>query len=108
MIDIGRIQRPTQRTIHYVVAFRTVLPAHVLHDPNVAALDDHFERIVIAVQNRPEMCTGRVSGELRRVVGGPRQEDWRTLRTLRHDDDRMQAYAIAYRNHQVASRVFQP
>jgi len=49
MIDIRRIQRPTQRSIHYVVAFRTVLAAHVLHDPNVAALDNHFERVVIAV-----------------------------------------------------------
>jgi hypothetical protein len=40
MVDRGRISRPVQRPIHDVVALGSVLAAHILNHPNVAALDN--------------------------------------------------------------------
>src|SRR5258708_40201531 len=73
VIDWRRIQRPVQRTGHHVVAFGTVLAANVLDYANVAAFHDHVGRIVITVQDGPEMSAVRVTGLRRGVVGRSRQ-----------------------------------
>ena len=52
MIDRRGIERTVQRTRHYVIALRPVFAAHVLHHANVSALDNHFDSIVVAIQNR--------------------------------------------------------
>ncbi len=49
MIDGGGIQRAVQRAIDDVVAFGAVFAANVLDDADVAAFEDHFEGVVVAV-----------------------------------------------------------
>ena len=58
VIDRRRVLRPAQRTVHHVVAFRAVLAADVLDHADVAALDDHVGRVVVAVRIGPrwELC----------------------------------------------------
>src|SRR5436190_5667587 len=110
MINLRWIQWPAQWPVHYIVAFRTILPAHVLDDANVSAFNDDFERVVIPVENRPEMRTAGVTREFGRVVRRPRQQD-RGMFALgcgfRNDDHGMQLHAIAHRNHYVTTGVFE-
>jgi hypothetical protein len=50
MVDRGGVSRPVQRPIHDVVALGSVLAAHILNHPNVAALDNYVGGIVVAVE----------------------------------------------------------
>ena len=54
LIDGGRILWPAQGAIHYVVALGAVLASHVLHDADIAILDDHIGRVVVALQHSGE------------------------------------------------------
>ena len=51
VIDVGRILRSMQGTVHHVITFRAVLPADVLYDANVSAFDDNIRCVVIAVRD---------------------------------------------------------
>ena len=77
MIDGRRVLRAAQGPIDDVVPLGAVLAAHVLHDADVAALQDHVEGVVIAVQDRPEVRALGVARELVGVVGRPGQENRR-------------------------------
>ena len=68
VIDRRRVQRPTQRPVHDIVAFRAVLAADVRDNPNVAAFDNHFGGVVIAVEDWTKVRAGRVTRQLSRVV----------------------------------------
>lgn len=103
VIDRRRVQRTAQRPIHHVVAFRSVLPADVLHDADVAALDDHFHRVVVSLKHRRQVRARRVRGEPGRVVGRAGQQNRRPPRALRHENHRVQLHAVAHRDHHVAA-----
>ena len=105
VIDRRRVLRPAQRPVHHVVAFRAVLAADVLHHADVAALDDHFQRVVVAGEHRRQVGAVRVAGEVVRVVRRARQQDRRAPGALRHQDDGVQLHAVAHRNHDVALHV---
>jgi hypothetical protein len=49
------ILRSAQRPVHHVIAFGAVFAAHILHHADVAAVHDHIDRVVIALQDRPEV-----------------------------------------------------
>ena len=102
VVDHGRILRPVEGPVHHVVALRAVLAAHVLHDADVAVLDDHVGRVVVAVERGPEVRALEVGRQRRRVVGRARQQDRRALRAPRHEDDRVEPHAVAHGDHQVA------
>ena len=101
MVDRRRIQRPVQRPVHHIVAFRSVLAAHVLHHADVSALHNHFDRVVIAVQNRSQMRTLRMTQQCAGVIRRPRQQDRRILRALGNHDHRMQLHPVAHRDHHI-------
>jgi len=50
--------------IHHVVAFGAVFAANVLDNADVAAFEDDFERVVIALEAGTEMRAVRVGGEI--------------------------------------------
>ena len=85
VIDGRGIQRTVQRAVHHVIAFGAVLAAHVLHDADVAAFDDHFGRIVIAVKNRTEVRAGGLTGLRGRIVRRAREQHGRIFRALREE-----------------------
>ena len=107
VIDRGGIQPSVQRTIHHVVAFRPVLAADVLHDPDVATVDDDLGRVVVAVQDRTEMCALRVAGQdvWRRTACA--SAGWARLRAPRHQDHRVQLDAVPHRDHDVTPDVIE-
>ena len=82
VIDRRGIQRAVQRTVHDVVALGAILAAHVLHHADVAAFDDDFGSVVIAVQDRAKMGTFGMADLCRGIVRGAREQDWRALRAL--------------------------
>ena len=103
-----RVLRPVHGAVHHVVALGAVLAAHVLHDADVAALDDRLDGVVVAVERRAEVRALVDPRELVGVVGRPREEDRRRLRAqgrLRHEDDRVQLHAVAHRDHHLAPHV---
>ena len=46
-----------------------------------------------------------MAGEFGGVVGRARQQDWRVLRALRHQDDGVQLHSVAHGDHDVAADV---
>ena len=107
VIDGRGIQRTVQRASHHVIAFGAVFAAHVLHDADIAAFDDHLGRIVIATENRTEMRAGGLSGLRHSLVRRAREQDRRIFRTLGQNDDRVQLHAVAHGNHHVAFDVIE-
>ncbi len=105
VVDGRRVERPVQRPVHHVVALGSVLAAHVLHDADVAVLDDDVGGVVVALQDRAEVRARRVAGERRRVVGRARQQDRPVRRARRHENHRVQLHAVAHRDHHVAPVV---
>ncbi len=110
MIDRRGVERPVQRAIHYVITFGIILAAHVLHHANVAAFHDHICRIVVALENGPEMRTRGMRCELRRTVRRARKENGRVIGsggTLGDKNHRMQLHAIAHGDHDIPPRVIE-
>src|SRR5262249_40631998 len=105
MIDGCWVLRPVQWAVHHIVAFGTVFSANVLHDTDIASLDDDLRSVVIAVQNGTEVRTGCVAGELGRVVRRASQENRRRFRASWHEDDRVKFDSVAHRDHDVAPGV---
>src|ERR1700722_8194952 len=68
MVDRGRVPRPAQRTIHDVVALRSVLAAYILDHPNVAAFDNDVGGIVVSIEIWTEVSAVGVAGEFSSVV----------------------------------------
>ncbi len=100
-----RILRPAQGPVHHVVPLGPVLPSHVLHHPDVPALDDHLRRVVVPAQDRPQVRALRMARQARRVVGRPRQEDRRPLGAFRDEDHRVQLHPVAHGDHHVPPDV---
>ena len=100
-----RVLRPVQRPVHHVVALGAVLAAHVLHDADVAALDDRLDRVVVAVEARAEVRALVLGRELVGVVGRPREENRHALRPVRNEDHRVQLHAVAHRDLDLAPGV---
>ena len=88
-------------------AFRTILAPHILHDANVATVDDYLSGIVVAVQHWTEVGAFSVAGQSCGVVGRARQQDGRALGSLRDYDDGVQFHAVAHGDHQVALDVLE-
>ena len=105
VVDGRRVQRPPERPVHDVVALRAVLAAHVLDGPDVAPLDDHVRRVVVALQDRAEVRALGVARELVGVVGRPREQDRRALRALRDQDHRVQLHPVPHGDHHVPPDV---
>jgi len=107
VVHTGGVQRPAQRAVHHVVAFRPVLAADVLHDPDVALLDDHVGRVVVTLEDGAEVRARGVAGEHVGAVGGPREKDRGPLRSLWHQDHRVQPDPVAHRDHHLAPEVIE-
>ena len=107
VIDRCRVLRTAQWPVHHVIAFGAVLPANVLDDADVTALDNHVGRIVVAVENRAQMRAFGVTRERRRVVRRPREEDGRAPGAFRQHDHRVQLDAVPHRDHDVALDVLE-
>ena len=105
VIDRRLVLRAAQGPVHDVVPLGAVLAADVLHDADVAALQDHIDGVVVAVQDRPEVRALGVARELVGVVGRAGQEDRRSFRALRDQDDGVQLDAVAHGNHHLAPGV---
>ena len=75
VIDRRRIQRPVQRAVHHVVPLGAVFAAHVLHDADVAALDDDVGGVVVSLEDRAQVRAVGVGRQLGGVVGRARQQD---------------------------------
>ncbi len=107
MIDGRGIQRTVERAVHHVIALGAVLAAHILHHADVAAFDDYFGRIVVAVQDCAEMGAFGVAGERGGAVGSSREQNRSglILCALRENDHGVQLHAVAHGNHYVALDV---
>ena len=105
VVDGSRVERAVQRPVHHVVALGAVLAAHVLHHADVAALDDDVGGVVVALEDGPEVRALRVAGQLRRIVGGARQQDRRAAGALGDEDDGVELDPVAHGDHHVAPGV---
>ena len=54
-VDGGGVVRAVEGAVHDVVALGAVLAADVLHDADVAAIDDDVDGVVVAVQDGAEV-----------------------------------------------------
>ena len=57
MIDRSLVLRATQGTVDDVIPLGAVLAADILHHADVAAVQDHIDGIVVAIQDRPQVRT---------------------------------------------------
>src|SRR6202041_634033 len=105
VIGVRGIQRPVQRPVHDVVALGTILTAHVLDDADVAAFDDDVSGIVVAFENWAEVRTVGVRSQVARVVRRGRGKDGGGVRAFGGEDDRVESYAVAHRDHYIAAGV---
>ena len=105
MIDGGGILRAVQRAIHDVVTLGAVLAANVLDHADVAAFDDDFDGVVVAVEDGTQMGARRVTGELVGVVRRAGEEDRSVLCAFRNKDDGVKLDAVAHRDHDLAADV---
>src|ERR1051326_8826941 len=64
VINRSRILWAVQRSVHHVVALRSVLAADVLHHADVSAFHDHFGSVVISVEVLAEVRTHRFAPSL--------------------------------------------
>ena len=106
VIDVGRIQRPVQRPGHDVVALRTVLAAHVLHDADVAAVAPRASSATSLLSISAARCAlvflaMRCRGAVRRAG----QQNRRAMRAARNENQGLQLDAVAHRNHDFAFDV---
>ena len=85
VIDLRRIQRPNQRPGHDVVALGAVLAAHILHDSDVAAIQDGIGGGVVVVDERREVRAWTARNSSRRAVRSTGQEYRCTVRSARND-----------------------
>lgn len=96
MVDLAGIERPAQRPGHHVIAFRTVLAAHVLDHADVATFHEHIVALreqVLHVRRRHAL--GASAGVVRRA-----REHHRCIAcALGQHDHRMQLDPIAHRDH---------
>ncbi len=102
MVDLAGIERPTQRARHHVIAFGTVLAAHVLKHTDVAAF---HEDVVAGRQQVLHMRRVQPFGAATGIVRRARQHDRRVPSALRQHDHRVQLDPIAHRNHHLALDV---
>ncbi len=105
MIDRRGIQRAAQGARHHVIAFGAILAADVLDNADVAAFEDDFECVVVAVEAGSEMRAVRARGEIVGVVRRARKKNGRVPGALRHEDNGMQLNAVAHGNHHFAPGV---
>src|SRR5207245_7614479 len=105
VVDGRGIERAAERAIHHVVAFGAVFAANVLDDADVAAFENDFQRIVIALEAGTEMRAVLVGGEIGGVVGRAGKEDGRVLCASGDEKDGGQLDAIAHGHHDVAPPV---
>ena len=105
VIDGSGVQRPAQRPGHYIITFRAVLAAHVLHHSDVAAVDHGVVRDVGAVDERGQVSAAVLHHAVRCAVGSPRQQNRRTMRAFRNQNDGLQFDSVAHRNHDFALHV---
>ena len=106
MVNRRGIARPAERAVHDVIALGAILAAHVLHDANVAAVDDDIGGVVVTLQNRPEVRALGMAGERLGIVRRARQQNRRQLGTLRNQDHGGQFYPIAHGDHDALTPVF--
>ena len=102
VVDGRRVLRPAHRPVHDVVALGAILATNVLDDPDVAAVDDHVHRVIVAVEHRREAGAVDVGGQRGGVIGRPGQQHRRALGALRHQDDGVQPDAVPHGDHHVA------
>src|SRR5207248_6256171 len=101
----GGIQRAMQGAGHDVVTFRPVFATDVLVHADVAALYDYLGSIVVAFEDGAKVRTGGVAGLDGGAVRRAREQHGRVMGAFGHNDDRVQAHAIAHGNHDVALDV---
>ncbi len=101
VVDLGGIERPGQRPVHDIFAFRTVLAAHVLDDADIAGRDDDVGGVVIAFQHRFQMRRRVVRTQAGSVIGRARQQHRRVGGAFRYQDDGVQLHPVAHRDHHV-------
>ena len=102
VIHFARVQRPPERTRHDVLAFGSVLAAHVLEHADVAVL---HEDLVALRQQRHHVRRGRPLRAARRVVRRAGQEHRRVIGAAGNDDDGVELHAVAHGNHDLAPDV---
>ncbi len=105
MVDFGGVAWTGEGTIHDVFAFGTVLAADVLDDADVAAFDDGFDGVVVAVEDGAEVGAFGVGGEGFGVVGGAGEEDGGAAGVFRGEDDGVEFDAVAHGDHFCAAGV---
>ena len=81
MIYRRRVLRPAQGTIHHIIALGFILATNVLHHAYVATLNNGVRRIIVTLQDRPQMRAVAVVGQFICVVRCTRQKDRRTFGT---------------------------
>ena len=102
IVDIGLVERATQRTGHDIVALRPVQAAHVLIDADIAVIDE------IRVHDRQDFLdplAAVAAGRLARIIGGAGQQDRAVARALAHDDDGEQLHPVAHRDHHFLAHI---
>lgn len=102
MVDLAGIERPAQRPGHHVIAFRTVLAAHVLDHADITAFHEH---VIARRQQILHMRRGQTLGAAAGVVRRAREHDRRVARALGQHDHRMQLDPVAHRDHHLAFDV---
>ncbi len=105
VIHGSRILGPVHGAIHDVISLGAILAAHILDDPDVAILENHVGRVVIALQRGPQVTALRVDHQRLGVIGRAREQHAGMRRTLGYQNDRVQFDAVTHRDHHVAEHV---
>jgi hypothetical protein len=107
LVDRRGILRAVHGAVHHVVTLGTVLAANVLNDADVAAADNHVRGVVVAVDCRPQMRAGSVTGLVVGAVGRAREQDGRVGGAFRDENHRVQVDSIAHGDHGIAALVIE-
>ncbi len=105
LIDVGRIERPDERSVHDVIALRSILAANVLHDADVPARNYDVERVVVTGEIGREVRAVRIGRRGIRVVRCTGQQDGRAMSPARDEDDGVETHAVPHRDHHVTPLV---